>query len=101
MLLETFITAVNELIFSSKSLYYKILEKKLINPLLQAKNVLVNLKTFYNEKKILLILPLLVKYRFATDIKINVNIFNNVFAEKCAPLKNDSVLPTNQMILTK
>ena len=36
-LLETFITELNELISSSKSLYYENLGKKLNNPLLQTK----------------------------------------------------------------
>ena len=29
------------------------------------------------------------------------NIFNKFFAEQCTPLKNDSVLPINQMFLTQ
>ena len=37
VLLETFITEYNELISSIRDLYYKNLEKKLNNPLLQAK----------------------------------------------------------------
>ena len=37
VLLETFITELNELISSSKSLYYENLGKKLNNPLLQTK----------------------------------------------------------------
>ena len=35
------------------------------------------------------------------DSKINANIFNNVFAVQCAPLKNNSILPTNQVSLTE
>ena len=42
-------------------------QKKLNNPLLQAKAYWPILKTFYNNKKIPLILPLLIK--FVTDIK--------------------------------
>ena len=29
------------------------------------------------------------------------NIFNQLFAEQCVPLKNDSVLPINQMFLSQ
>ena len=42
--IENLITEINELISSTKNLYYENLAKKLNNPLLQA-------KTFYNEKK--------------------------------------------------
>ena len=34
---------------------------------------------------------------FVTDIQMKANIFNNVFAEQCTPLKNSSVLPANQI----
>ena len=38
---------------------------------------------------------------FFTDIKTKANIFNKFFAEQCTPLKNNSVLPINQMFLTQ
>ena len=59
------------------------------------------MKTFYNEKKIPLIPPLLVRDKFVTDIKTKACTFNKFFAEQCAPLKNDSVLPVNQIFLTQ
>ena len=49
--LETLITEINELISSTKNLYYENLAKKLIKPLLQAKTYCSILKTFYNKKK--------------------------------------------------
>ena len=49
--LETLITEINELISSTKNLYYGNLPKKLIKPLLQAKTYWSILKTFFNEKK--------------------------------------------------
>ena len=58
--LETFITEINELISSTKNLYHENLVKKLNNPLLQAKTYWSILKTFYNEKKIPIISPLLI-----------------------------------------
>ena len=91
MLPETLITELNELINTTEALYFQNLSKKLGNPLLQA-------RTFYNEKKNPLIPPLLVK--FVTDIKSKACIFNKFFAEQCTPLKNDSVLPVNQIFLT-
>ena len=39
--------------------------------------------------------------KFVTDIKTKACIFNKFFAEQCTPLKNDSVLPINQIFLTQ
>ena len=39
--------------------------------------------------------------KFVTDIQSKANSFNKFFADQCTPLKNDSVLPTNQMFLTQ
>ena len=99
LFLENLITEINELISSTKNLYYENLAKKLNNPLLQAKTYWSILKSFYNEKKIPIIPPLLVDNKFVTDIQMKANIFNNFFAEQCTPLKNSSVLPLNQMFL--
>ena len=49
--LQNSIIELNELISSTKALYYENLAKKLNNPLLQAKTYWSNLKTFYNDKK--------------------------------------------------
>ena len=101
LFLESLITEINELISSTKTLYYENLAKKLNNPLLQAKTYWSILKTFYNDKKIPLIPPLLIEGKFITDIQTKANIFNNFFAEQCTPLKNDSLLPPNQIFLTQ
>ena len=50
VLLETFKTELNELIFSSKILYYESCRKKLNNPSSQAKTYLSILNTFYYKK---------------------------------------------------
>ena len=34
---------------------------------------------------------------FVTDIQVKANIFNELFADPFTPLKNDSMLPTNQL----
>ena len=101
MFLENLITEVNELITSTKNLYYENLAKKLNNPLLQTKTYWSILKSFYNEKKIPIIPPLLIDNKFVTDIQMKANAFNKFFAEQCTPLKNDSVLPSNQTFLTQ
>ena len=97
---ETITNELNELISSTKALYYDNLAKKLNNPLLQAKSYWSILKTFYNDKKIPLIPPLLVDDKFVTDIPEKANVFNKFFAEQCTPLNNNSSLPVNQLFLT-
>ena len=101
VLLENLITEINELISSTKNLHYENLARKLNNLLLQAKTYWSILKSFYNEKKIPIVPPLLIDNNFATDIQTKANIFNKFFAEQCTPLKNNSVLPVNQMFLTQ
>ena len=101
ILLEKLITELNDLIFSTKTLYYENLAKKLNNPLLQTKTYWSILKTFYNNKKIPQIPPLLEDDKFVTDMKTKADIFNKFFAEQCTPLKNDSKLPSNQIYLTQ
>ena len=82
-------------------MYYENLAKKLNNPLLQQKTYWSILKTFYNDKKIPLITPLMVDDKHVTDIKTKANIFNEYFAEQCTLLKNSSVRPINQKFLTQ
>ena len=93
MMIESLITEINDLITSTKDLYYNNLAKRLNNPLLQAKTYWSTLKTFYNNKKIPIIPPLLIDDKFVTDIQTKPNIFNKFFADQCTPLKNGSVLP--------
>ena len=77
MFLETIANERNELISSTKALYYDNLAKKLNNPLLQAKTYWSILKTFYNDKKIPLIPPLLVDDKFVTDIQKKLMLLIN------------------------
>ena len=74
--LENLITELNELISSTKASYYENLGKKLNNPLLQAKTYRLILKEFYSDKKIPLILPLLVNNNSVTNIKTNISKAN-------------------------
>ena len=78
--LENLIIELNELIFSTKALYYENLAKKLNNSLLQAKPYWSILKIFYNDKKIPLIPLLLVDIKDVTDIMTKANILNEYFA---------------------
>ena len=101
VLLETLITELNELVSTTKALYYENIGKKLNDLLLQAKTYWSILKTFYNGKKIPLIPPFLVDDKFVSDMKTKANIFNKFFAKQYTPLKNDSKLPSNQIFLTQ
>ena len=64
ILIESLVNELNDLISQTKTLYYENLAKKLNNPLLQAKIYWSILKTFYNDKKIPLIPPLLIDDTF-------------------------------------
>ena len=103
MFIESLVNEINELISNAKNLYYVNLAKKLNNPLLQVKTYWSILKTFYNNKiyKIPLIPPLLINDKFVTNIQAKANIFNKFVADQCAPLKNNSMLPTNQLFMTQ
>ena len=99
--IESLITELNELISYTKDLYYENTAKKLNNPLLQAKTYWSILKSFYNDRKVPLIPPLLKDDKFFTDIQENPNIFKRFFADKCQPSNNARDLPTNQIFLTQ
>ena len=100
-LFENVVNELNELISSTKALYYENLAKKLNNPLLQTKTYWSILKTFYNDKKIPIVPPLLVNDKFVTDIQMKANIFNKFFADQCTPLKNNSSLPVNKIFISQ
>ena len=95
--IESLVNEINELISNAKNLYYVHLAKILNNPCLQAKTYWLILKTFYNDKKIPLIPPLLIDDKYVTE----ANIFNKFFADQCTPLKNNSMLTTNQLFMTQ
>ena len=92
---------INDLVSNAKNLYYDNHAKKLNSPLSQAKTYWSILKTFYNNKKIPLSLPLLTDDRFVTDKQAKANIFNKFFADQCTLLKNSSMVPTNQLLVTQ
>ena len=67
---------------------------------MQGKTYLSILNSFYNDKKIPIIPPLLKDDKFVTDIQKKANISNIYFADQCTTLKNYSALPTSLMFLT-
>ena len=53
------------------------------------------LKTFLNNKKIPLILPLYHQDAVRTNFEIKAGLFNSFFASKCSLIKNDSKLSSH------
>ena len=92
--LQNVIPEVSELVCRSKDDYHKQLARKLTNPKTSSKTYWSILKTFYNGRKVSLIPPLVINNKLEADFKRKADHFNNFFASKCTPLKNDSVLPT-------
>ena len=52
-------------------------------------------KTFLNNKKIPLILPLYHQGNFVTNFKIKAELFNSFFTSQYSLIKNDSKLPSH------
>ena len=93
-LLVKAVSEVSQLIEKIKDEYYYRLGKRLSDPSTSAKSYWTILKTFYNERKIPLIPPLLVNNSFVTDFKEKTNVFNEFFCKQCTPVANDSTSPT-------
>ena len=84
---------LNDLITKSREDYYNRLAKKLSNPKTSPKAYWSILKSFFADKKIPIIPPLLVNDEFVTNFETKANIFNVYFANQCSLLQNGSVLP--------
>ena len=86
-------TKLNSLIEVSKNQYYACLSHKFLDAKTGQKSYWSILKTFLNNKKIVCIPPLLHQDKFVTDFKEKVNIFNNLFADQCSIVRNNSEFP--------
>ena len=86
------ITEVSQLISESKDNYYNKLAMKLNNPKTSSKTYWSIPKTFYNGRKIPIILPILKDGKLDPNFKIKANYFNKIFASQCTPLVNNSKL---------
>ena len=74
--------------------------KKINQSVVATKNLLVNSSNIL-QQKIPLILPPLIDDKFVTDIQARANIFNQVFADQCTPLKNNKTPSTNPLFITQ
>ena len=87
--LQNVIAEVSKLVCKSKDDYHNQLTRKLNNPKTSSKTYWSMLKTFYNGRKVPLIPPLVINNKLEADFKRKADHFNNFFASKCTPLKNE------------
>ena len=95
IILQTVIAERSELACKSKDNYHKQLSRKLTNQKTSSKTYWSILKTFYNGKKVPLMPPLVINNTLGSDLKRKSDHVSNIFASKCTPVNNDSVLPTS------
>ena len=82
------------MIFNRKSVYYNQLAQKLNDPKTSLKTCWSTLKTFYNGKEVPpVISSLFINNKLEPDFKLKANVFNKFFADKCIPIKSNSVIP--------
>ena len=71
--------AVLDMISRRKEEYQSYLSLKLSDPITNGKTYWSLSKTFYNEKKVPIILPLLTDKKVSSDFEVKANHFNNFF----------------------
>ena len=59
------------------------------------------MKTFYNNKKVFIIPPILTENKLEADFFERVNYFSNFFDSKCTPLSNSSSSPSSLNLETE
>ena len=95
--LKNSIAELNKLVSTTKISYCENFGEKLNDPTIKTKSYWTILKSFYNNRKIPLISPLLINDKSITDRKTKANIFNKFFPKNVIL----SVLPTSQHVLTQ
>ena len=78
---------LQQLLDNAKNNYYDKLANKLSNPPASSKTYWSILKTFCNNKKILLVPPIFIGNKLESNFKF--------FASKCIPVNNDGPLPSS------
>ena len=81
------------MISNSQSSYYDRLSKKLSDPKTSPKAYWHILKSFFGDKKVPIIPPLLYNNKYITDFKDKANLFNIHFSSQCSLISNSSLLP--------
>ena len=85
--------SLNLLVSESKAAYYTRLRNKLSNPKTSSKAYWSILKSFFSDKKIPVVPPLVINDEYVTDFKTKTEIFNNHFSKQCSLIENSSTLP--------
>ena len=88
--IKTLQNKLTSTIENAKSEYYSKLSIKLLNPKTSSKAYWSILKSFVNDKKIPIILPLYHNGNFITNFCQKAELFNSFFAEQCSILLNSS-----------
>ena len=91
---QSFQSQLTSLIASLKNKYYSKVTERLLYPSASPKTYWSILKTFLNNKKIPVIPPIFHDNKFITDFKQKAEIFNSHFSKPCAPLINNSKIPS-------
>ena len=86
-------SACTKEILEAKNNYILKMTKKLQDPKTAAKTCWAILSRLLHKKKIPAIPPLFVNGKFVSDFCEKANLFNNLFASICTPIKNSSLLP--------
>ena len=81
------------LIAENKTSYYSRLSYKLSDPKTSPKAYWSILKSFFSDKKIPIIPPLLVNDKYVSDFKTKADLFNIHFSNQCSLIENTSCLP--------
>ena len=91
---RSFQSQLSSLITNLKNKYYSKVAKKLLDPSTNPKTYWSILKTFLNNKKILVIPPSFHDNKFITDFKQKAEIFNSHYSKQCTPFINNSKIPS-------
>ena len=91
---QSFQSQLSSLISNLKNKYYSKVAKKLLDPSTSPKRYWSILKTFLNNKKIPVIVPIFHDDKFITDFKQKAEIFNSHFSKQFTPLINNSKIPS-------
>ena len=87
---HSFQSQLSSLIASLKNKYYSKVVQRLLGRSTSPKTYWSIMKTFLNNKKILVISPIFHDNKYITDFKQKTEIFNSHFLKQCSPLINNS-----------
>ena len=91
---QSFQSQLSSLIASLKNKYYSKVVQRLLGRSTSPKTYWSIMKTFLNNKKILVISPIFHDNKYITDLKQKTEIFNSHFLKQCSPLINNSKIPS-------